>query len=265
VGTICHRVHNSRNRPWSKIIGQTASLVADMNLAPLALALASLLALVPSTADAYCQSVTGLAPAIASPSGFDLPADGGIVVGAFGADVPLPAGDPAVQTAWRIRTDAGREKPRIVTLAPGLVVYRASARSGRIELEDDHGESLAWVRATNRKRPVLAAPDATAAELMFAGGTGRIEVELATKAPKEAIALVLADRNGAPRSWSLVRRGSTKQQAYTQNRCQVVPNGSVLSQAGEEVTFFWVDNAGRVSPASKPILLGGKPVIPGLP
>lgn len=234
-----------------------------MNLLPLALA--SLVALVPSAADAYCKSVTGLAPSIASPSGFDLPADGGIVVGAFGADVPLPTGDPAVQTGWRIRTDGGRETPRIVTLAPGLVVYRASTRAGRIELEDERGESLAWVRATNRKRPVLAAPDATAAEVVFGGGTVRIGVELATKAPKEAIALVLADRNGTPRSWSLVQRGSTKQHAYAQNRCQVVPNGSVLSQAGEQVTFFWVDRAGRVSPASKPITLGGKPVIPGVP
>ncbi len=234
-----------------------------MNLSTLALA--SLLASIPSAADAYCKSVTGLAPSIASPSGFDLPPDGGIVVGAFGADVPLPTGDPAVQSGWRIRTDAGPETPRMVTLAPGLVAYRSAARSGRIELENDQGESLAWVSATRRKQPMLAAPDPTAAEVVFGGGTVRIGVELATKAPKEAIALVLADSKGTPRSWSLVQRGSTQQHAYAQNRCQVVPNGSVLSQAGEQVTLFWVDNAGRVSRASKPIPLGGKPVIPGLP
>jgi hypothetical protein len=241
----------------TSVVGRAMNLVT--------LALASLVAVIPSAADADCPSVTGLAPAIASPSGFDLPKDGGVVVGAFGADVPLPTGDPAVQTGWRIRTDAGAETPRLVTLAPGLVVYRSSARSGRIALENDRGESIAWVIATARKQPVLAAPDPTTAEVVFAGGTVRIGVELATKAPKEAIALVLADSKGTPRSWSLVHRGSTQQNAYAQNRCQVVPNGSVLSQAGEKVTFLWVDQAGRVSPASKPIALGGKPVIPGVP
>jgi hypothetical protein len=217
--------------------------------------LASLLALIPSSADAYCKSVTGLAPGIASPSGIDLPIDGGIVVGAFGADGPLPTGDPAVQSNWRVKIGARHDTPQIITLAPGLVVYRSTVRSGRIDLEDDKGASLAWVRASNRTRPVLDAPDVTGAAVKAAPGSTRIEVELATKAPKDAIALVLADREGTPRSWSLVQRGSTHQQAYAHNRCQVVPNGSVLSQAGEEITLFWVDNAGRVSPASGPITL----------
>lgn len=179
--------------------------------------------------------------------------------------MPLPTGDPAVQTGWRVRTVAGIETPSLATLAPGLVVYRSAARSGRIELENDQGESLAWVRATRRKQPALAAPDVTSAEVVFAGGTVHIGVELATKAPKEAIALVLADSKGTPRSWSLARPGWTTQNAYAQNRCAVVPNGSVLSQAGEKVRFFWVDRAGRVSRASQLIALGGTPMIPGVP
>ncbi len=233
------------------------------NLAPLLLA--SLLALAPSTAAAYCASVTGLAPGIASPSGIELPKDGGIVVGAFGEDVPLPIGDPAVQPNWRMKSGDVRARPKIVTLAPGLVVYQSTARSGRIDLENDSKESIAWVNATNRARPVLDAPEARTAEVFAASGFTHIDVELVAEAPKDAIAIVLTDKDGTPRSWGLVRRKMKTQQAFAHNRCQVVPNGSTLSQSGEQIRFFWVDNAGRPSKLSKVVSLRGKPNVPGLP
>ncbi len=66
---------------------QRACSVVGSEHDPLPLALASPVELVPFAA----------APSIARPSGIDLPIDGGIVVGAFDADVPRPIGDPAGQ------------------------------------------------------------------------------------------------------------------------------------------------------------------------
>jgi hypothetical protein len=254
-------VHNSRNRQGSKIVGGTTPFVAS-TMSRAILLLASLIPLTPSVADAYCGTVTGLAPNIASPSGISLPRDGGIVVGAFSADGPLPKGDPAVQPGWRIKHGEVRTPPRIETLAPGLVVYKSAARTGRIDLEDGTKQMRAWVLATNRTRPVLAAPDVKRAELSIGPGFTSIEVELTSAAPADAIALILTDRQGTARSWWLSRRGSLHQQAFVQNRCEVVPNGSVLSQVGDEIQFVWVDSAGRLSPASSPVALGGKPASP---
>jgi hypothetical protein len=40
-----------------------------------------------------------------------------------------------------------------------------------------------------------------------------------------------------------------------------VPNDTVESKPGDKVTLFWVDAAGRMSPASKAITVTGKPPV----
>jgi len=218
------------------------------------LTLASLLTtIVPATANAYCKGGSGLEPGIVSPSNIEIPIDGGIVVAAVTADIPLAPGDQSVQPTWRLHHGARRDTPNIVMLAPGLAVYRSTASTGRIDLEDAQHTSIAFVTATSAKTKPLAAPVLKRVELVSAQGFTHIDVDVADKAPAGAIAIVLADASGTPRSWQLVQKTSTHQQGYAQNKCAVVPNGSVLSQPGDEVTSFWVDAAGRPSRISQRI------------
>ncbi|MBL0219261.1 MAG: hypothetical protein IPQ07_36000 [Myxococcales bacterium] len=221
--------------------------------------LPALLAL-PSNAHAYCGTVTGLAPGIASPSGIEVPPDGGIVVGAFGAEGPLPTGDPAIQPRWTIHATAPAKAVamKIATFAPGLVAYRPSSRAvraGRVDLVDDAGEVRAWVRMTRQAKPHLPAPTAISATLITTPGAQSLRVELADKPPVGAIAIVLTGENGTPRSWGLVHRDETQQTAFAENRCEVVPNGTILSEVGDPVRVFWVDAMGRTSAASKPFVI----------
>jgi hypothetical protein len=76
------------------------------------------------------------------------------------------------------------------------------------------------------------------------------------KVPADAIALIVTDaRTGAPRSFGRVEAGVAALDVYYQGRCSAVPNGTLVSSAGDRVVVRWVDRHGRVSAASKPAVI----------
>lgn len=208
---------------------------------------------VPGHADADCALI-GLVPKVLSAPDVVLADDGGIVVGAIAEDrAPLDRGDVAVQKAWRYVLPRGAFEPGIEALAPGLAVYKTGAVV--LDLRNGKGETLA--RATRGgKRDKLAAPaiksiryDAPISRRQVV----KVEVTLDGQVPAGAIALVLADAKGQPRSWT--KAEGTVLTPYYQRDCLTLPNGTVPSKKGERVTLFWVDASGRKSAFTKPMTI----------
>jgi len=210
------------------------------------LVLAALVTLAPVTAHADC-ALTGLVPKVLSRPDVVLAPDGGLVVGAVSEDRgSLDPGDVAIQNQWRFAGTKQAIEPTITTLAPGLAVYRADLDA--LELQDDHGGSLAKATRGTAKRTRLAAP--RLASLIYEAPLSRrsiqrVAVTLDGEAPSGAIALVLADAKGKPRSWGPV--AGTVLYPYQHRDCLTLPNGTASSAKGDRVTLFWIDEHGRAS------------------
>lgn len=217
--------------------------------------LALLALLIPAQAGADC-ALMGLVPKVLTAPDATLAADGGIVVGAVAEDRgSLESGDIAVQPAWKFVVPRGTITPAIETLAPGLAVYRASYEA--LELQNASGETLAKATVTPAdKRDRLAAPRVKSIKYdapLSRRSIQRVEVTLDGAPPPGAIALVLADAKGTPKSWGPAV-GSVFY-PYLQRDCLVLPNGTVPSKKGDKVTVFWVDAHGRKSAFTKPMTI----------
>jgi hypothetical protein len=229
------------------------------------LALAALIAVptfTPSAAAGDCAAM-GLSTTVVTKPGATIAGDGGILVAAtYEARGSLDPGDRAVHPEWRVRAGKTLVAPQIDVLAPGLAVYRVeiTSQTTPVELENDKHVVVASVVGSKAKLEVFPAPKLTKLEYhatISRHSSTRIEATLAGDAPKGAYALVIADAKGTPRSWGLVASGRT-QLAYSHSDCGVLPNGTVVSSPGDQVTLFWVDTEGRRSEPTKPIKLAGK-------
>jgi hypothetical protein len=175
----------------------------------------------------------------------------------------LASGDAAVQSGWRFRIDGAVQAPKIETLAPGLAVYRPPGKATRAQLEDGGKTVLVKVGFGQDKPLALAAPKVKTITHRAARGRrpfARIEVELGEAVPPGAVAIVLADAKGTPRSWGRVDAGNARAVALDRTRCSVLPNGTVESAPGDKVMVFWVDRGGRRSPASSAVAIASIPV-----
>ncbi len=207
----------------------------------------------PAHAEFFCGGI-GLAPQVLSEPGLVLPGDGGIVVAAITGGNHFDD-DAADQPTWRFQTGGVATQPRRVTLAPGLVVYRAR-QDGTLTLVEADGKARATTFVTRRPRARLAAP--VIKWTVRSPDRADVNLELASLPPEDAIAIVLVGKDGKPRSWDLIDPESTMQRAYKQRGCEMQPPGTMSSNAGDEVTFFFVDAYGRTSQPSKPIKIATK-------
>jgi hypothetical protein len=194
----------------------------------------------------FCGAV-GLQPEVVSSAELVLPGDGGILVAAV-PGMSHDERDVADQPSWTFRTGGASSTPRRTTLAPGLVVYQAR-QDGTVVLLDQEDRQRATAFVTRRARARLAAPVIKWA----VRAPDRIDVflELASAPPEDAIAIVLAGKDGKARSWDFIDPESTIQRAYKQRGCETQPAGTTPSNAGDEVTFFFVDLYGRPSARTK--------------
>ena len=224
----------------------------------------ALLAASPSPGQAKCARM-GLAPVVLTPQNAAVPLDGGVVVGITGAPGDHGDVDEVVQRTWRFRVGAALHEPKIETLAPGLAVYRLPVKAPKAQLEDGGKVVQGKITFGEDKPLALAAPKVKRIThqrtITGRGSSARTEVELGEAVPPGAVAIVLADAKGAARSWGGIDVGALGAVPYAQSRCGVLPNGTLESSAGDQVTVFWVDRAGRRSPASAPVKIVriGKP------
>jgi hypothetical protein len=208
----------------------------------------------PAPAHAEFCGAMGLEAHVLSQPDIILPGDGGIVVAAMIGNGHLDT-DVADQPTWTFRTGGAHSAPRRLTLAPGLVVYRAR-QDGTVTLVDADEKTRATAFVTQRPRPRLAAP--VVKWTVRTPDRVDVHLELASLPPDEAIALVIVGKDKKPRSWELVDPDATHQRVYKHLGCEMHPIGTMPSHAGDEVTFFFVDAYGRTSPPSKPIKISDK-------
>jgi hypothetical protein len=216
--------------------------------------LSFLAVLVPSAADADC-ALSGLAPKVINDGNASFPADGAFVVAAVQqGHGKLDPGDITVHSEWTLHVDGKPIAPKIDTIAPGLSLYRVDGRTGTLRLEDGARKSLATGKAVAAKRTPFPAP-VVKKLTNTAGGYHRnaaITAELDGAVPGGAIAIVMYDEKGTPRSWGLVTAGKPIT-PFLHTYCGTLPNGTLGSKVGDKVKLAWVDEAGRVSPTSKVI------------
>jgi hypothetical protein len=224
-----------------------------------ALVLLSVLA-VPLDASAKCAP-SSLRAAVLTPKDSALAAGGGIVVAAesFFDDGHIAAGDVAVQKDWRFRSGKDRFVPKIDVIAPGLAVYRPNSTAGSIQLEDGKQTLLVTTRAAKDAPPVLGAP--AVKQVISRQWRGRkpsteVVVTLDGAAPATAVAIIAYDAKGKALSFGAVTKDELL--VYSQHRCETLPDGTTEPAAKQRITLAWVDASGRVSPKSKPIVVGSK-------
>lgn len=181
--------------------------------------------------------------------GAKLAGSGGIIV----------AGDSLPD--WRYRALNKIVRPRVETLAPGLAIYHLPPLPGdEVVLED--GEHQIRARATRifTAEPPLAAPEVTS---IAASSPGRniVTAKLATKAPAAARILVVSKLEGertTPLAWTFVWDGAESLQLFrAPGGCTEYVTSWIEPKRGDRVVLAWVDDAGRVSEPSKPVVIGG--------
>ncbi|MEO8704762.1 MAG: hypothetical protein ABI867_32195 [Kofleriaceae bacterium] len=208
----------------------------------------------------------GLRSEVILPSA-EVSSDGGIVVGELPAmDANGGTGKPPSpdRSGWKLRADGKAAAAKADVIAPGLVVYRPPAGAKTFELLDGS------TKPAGKAKLVVTAPallDAPRVKTVISGQTRDkhvstfVNVVLDGKAPKGAIALVVAEAKGAPRSWGRVFEQLDTITVYsTSGGCVTLfPDGTVISQPGDRVVAFWVDATGRRSPTTPPLIVAKAP------
>jgi hypothetical protein len=210
----------------------------------------------PRPAAAGPCAVPLMVPTVFTPAGTAIPKDGGVVV----LDEP-GGGDLATHGApskWQFVHGARRMTAKISVVAPGLAVLAGTGR----ELHDAHDKPLVAL-GVGQEAP-LAAPEVTA--VTYRAVSGRrgtavgVQAVFAAPPPPDRV-LVVVDADGTTgRSWGVPSGGPERYvTVFASGSCTVQPTGTRVSALGDEVRLRWVDNAGRVSPPSKPIKVTAAP------
>lgn len=220
-------------------------------------ALVSVLILASPTADAKC-AMQHLAPKVLTDG--PIATGGGFVVAEVDGADDARDSVSAAQPTWTLAAGGTKAAPKLVTLAPGLVVYRVE-KAGETSLVDGT-TVLATATAGAPAGRTLPAPKVNAIrheKTLGRRASAFTRVTLAEPPPDGALALVLTDANGKARSFGLVDEDDLSViTVYAHSRCGVVPNKTVESSAGQRVKLFWVDRSGRSSPTSKLVTIAGK-------
>lgn len=215
-------------------------------------------------ASADCAAFGLLAKPI-TPPGTAVPGDGGILVAA----VPDPGGkldpgDAALKAPWLFKGVATNALWR--SLAPGLATLVVHEKA--TEVVDLKGKSVLKVKHTKEKLPLLGAPKVNA--VTFVSRPSRrnnVSVMVSVdELPGDAVAIVLSDAKGKPKSWGLIESkapGTPKLpielRVFFSGECTALPNGTVPSKTGDSVIVQFVDQVGRLSAATKPITIKAAP------
>ncbi len=189
-----------------------------------------------------------------------LTADGGLIV------IEMPrAWDGGKKSdpdplKWQVRAGGKLSKPELIAIAPGMWLVKPPAGATAYAIEDDKRKSKGRGRIV-AKGPTPLPPPAigmvTSGETTSKHVTRFVRVDLTSKAPKGAVAIVLVNAKGDAMSWGLTWDGAETAMVYsTQGGCvQQFPNGTQIAQPGDKVAAFWIDSAGRRSPSSQPIIV----------
>ncbi|CAN5922550.1 hypothetical protein BH11MYX3_BH11MYX3_08670 [soil metagenome] len=164
---------------------------------------------------------------------------------------------------WRFRDLNRIVRARVVRIAPGLAIYHPPPLAGiDVVLEDlDHQAQLRTQRALIIEEPP-APPLVRAITATDGSGRRAVNAELGEPVPEHALIVIVSrverDHTVAL-SWAAVSGGSSEPMVlwHTPYGCDATVDTWVEPRAGERVVLSWVDDAGRISEPSKPIVISG--------
>ena len=163
---------------------------------------------------------------------------------------------------WRVRVLNKVVRPDVVTLAPGLAIYHPPPMPGdEIVIEDAQHQLRARATRAFTVDPLLAAPQV--ASITTTGGDYALVVaKLASAAPKGARAVIVSKLDGdrvTPLAWTFVWEAADSLQVFRHpGGCSEYVTSWIEPKRGDRVVLAWVDDTGRVSEASSPIVIGEK-------
>ena len=176
---------------------------------------------------------------------------GGVIV-ASGGEMP----------DWRFRDLNKIVRAQIVRIAPGLAIYHPPPLAGTdVILENaTHDTMVQMTRALTA--PQL--PAAPGVEAITASGPGRSRTVVAnlTKPTPSGVMLTITSRiegkRLVPIAWARVNPGAALAVLWhTPGSCEQIVPTWVEPKPGDTVVVSWVDDTGRVSEPSKPIVISG--------
>jgi hypothetical protein len=189
-----------------------------------------------------------------------IPAGGGILVG-YTQGQGFEGTDPSSHAEWKLKVKKKRVRVTLTTLAPGLTVYRARAKTkGKATLVDGHGKKLGTYAFTGKKQPFsVAAPGVQSLTTTTTTGSRggpytHSMITLDAKPPAGAYALIIYD-GATALTWAFVE--GVEQTAFnvygSPGRCGAQPAGMTAPYAAQNIEAAWVDRFGRLSPRSAAI------------
>lgn len=186
--------------------------------------------------------------------------EGGVVVGEVPAMMGGDTKPSPDRTAWKVRVKGKASAATPAVLAPGLVVYRPPATAAPYEVLDALGKRAGKAKVMAKEAGLLPAP--AIKDIVSGESRGRhpsvfVTVELSAAPPKDAVALVVGPAKGPAHSWGRASPDSPAISVYsTQGGCvSMFPDGTVISQPGDQLVAFWVDAYGRRSRVSPMVVV----------
>jgi hypothetical protein len=215
-------------------------------LRSLVVVVATIVPLVPARVDAGACAMRGIPTQALTPANGTVAKDGGVVVWTEDA-----AKAPALTFS-----DGKQKKPAKPTvLGVGLVVYPVPG-TGTWTLDDANKVTIVKVTAGAGAKP-LDAPKINwvkyASQTSRRGTSEWVTVQLKGEAPAGAVALVVFDDKGQPKSFGKYEgatdpaSGPPVLTVYSSGSCLVSSDGTLPTNRDDKVQLAWLDASGRLS------------------
>ncbi len=212
---------------------------------------AVILAAAPAHAEMMCLSGP-MAPQAISTARNQIAGSGGVIV-ASGTQLP----------DWRFRALNRVVRPHVVLIAPGLAIYHPPPLPGTdVTLEDLNHRVIARAQRALTIEEPSGPPQIQSIRTAPEQDRRAVVAQLAEKPPAHAALVIVSRQRGdqlVPLAWAEVPRSRplVLQLWHTPGGCEEVVETWVEPLAGDRVVLSWVDDAGRLSDPSKPIVISG--------
>jgi hypothetical protein len=185
---------------------------------------------------------------------FEFASRGSVLVVFHAAPTKGPAYEaPLIHKNWKFKLANKRAiAPKVKLLAPGLAVLSLPSGIDAGVLVDGE-KRIAELDAIDEDEPRLEEPHLRSVVHESTGGkfpVTRVTVEVVGRAPRTAVAIVLATEDGEPITFGMIEAGQPMI-AYERKDCGILPKGTTEPTVGMKVKAFWVDQFGRVSARSE--------------
>ena len=161
---------------------------------------------------------------------------------------------------WRFRALDKLVRPDVRVLAPGLAIYHPLPQPGdEVVLETTDQNQVARAQRVFSIEPPIGPPAVARISSESNGTYTYVTAALSAAAPATARIVIVSrvvGKRTVPIAWRFASSGAGVLTLWqSPGGCSETISGWVQPEVGERVVLAWVDDAGRVSEPSKPIVI----------